>query len=194
MKNIILATHNAHKVEEMSAILGDAFNIESLDDLEFTQEIPETGLTFQANAKQKANFVYQQFQRDCMADDTGLEVEALHGEPGVYSARYAGEPANSENNIAKLLSELKGKTNRKAQFRTVIALIYDNKTYFFEGSISGEITESPRGTNGFGYDSIFMPEGYEQTFGELDAEIKNTISHRGRAIEKLVKFINEKQT
>lgn len=194
MKNIILATHNAHKVEEMSAILGDAFNIESLDDLEFTQEIPETGLTFQANAKQKATFVYQQFQRDCMADDTGLEVEALHGEPGVYSARYAGEPANSENNIAKLLSELKGKTNRKAQFRTVIALIYDNKTYFFEGSISGEITESPRGTNGFGYDSIFMPEGYEQTFGELDAEIKNTISHRGRAIEKLVKFINEKQT
>ena len=145
----------------------------------------------QSNALQKARFVDERFKCDCFGDDTGLEVEALGGEPGVFSARYAGEQANSEANIDKVLKNLKGMTNRKAQFRTVIALIYRQRVYYFEGIIKGRIIEERQGDHGFGYDSIFMPDGYNQTFAELPAEVKNTISHRAQAIHKLVTFLND---
>lgn len=191
MKDLILATHNEHKVEEVKAILDNYFNILSLTDIDCHDEIPETGLTFQANAKQKASYINNKYDKNCFADDSGLEVEALHGEPGIYSARYAGEPCNDHNNMYKLLQEMKGKTNRNAQFRTVISLIYNQKTYFFEGIIRGTLKEEPAGENGFGYDPIFVPEGYEESFAQLSAEIKNTISHRGKAIEKLRAFLVE---
>ena len=190
MKQLIFATHNAHKLEEVAAMLGNLVQLVSLTDLQCTEEIPENGFNLQSNALYKAQFVDERFRCDCFGDDTGLEVEALNGEPGVFSARYAGEPANSEANIEKLLKNLKGITNRNAQFRTVIALIYRQRIHYFEGVIKGRIIEERQGDHGFGYDSIFMPNGYDQTFAELPAEVKNTISHRGQAIRKLVTFLN----
>lgn len=190
MKQLVFATHNAHKLEEVAKMLDDMIQVVSLTDLRCTEEIPEKGFNLQSNALQKAQFVDERFKCDCFGDDTGLEVEALNGEPGVFSARYAGEPANSEANIEKLLKNLKGITNRKAQFRTVIALIYKQKVFYFEGIVKGQIIEERQGDQGFGYDSIFMPNGYDQTFAELPAEVKNTISHRGQAIRKLVTFLN----
>ena len=188
-KKLVFATNNAHKLEEIAAILGEKIELLSLKDIECTADIPETANTLEGNATQKAEYIYQQYGLDCFADDTGLEVEALDGAPGVFSARYAGEGHNSEDNMQKLLQNLQGVTNRKAQFRTVICLIWDGKKYLFEGVCKGEIIEEKRGNAGFGYDPIFVPEGYDQTFAELGNDIKNSISHRAKAVELLCNFL-----
>lgn len=188
-KKLVFATNNAHKLEEIAAILGEKIELLSLKDIECTADIPETANTLEGNATQKAEYIYQQYGLDCFADDTGLEVEALDGAPGVFSARYAGEGHNSEDNMQKLLQNLQGVTNRKAQFRTVICLIWDGKRYLFEGICKGEIIEEKRGNAGFGYDPIFVPEGYDQTFAELGNDIKNSISHRAKAVELLCNFL-----
>ena len=188
-KKLVFATNNAHKLEEIAAILGEKIKLLSLKDIECTADIPETANTLEGNATQKAEYIYQQYGLDCFADDTGLEVEALDGAPGVFSARYAGEGHNSEDNMQKLLQNLQGVTNRKAQFRTVICLIWDGKKYLFEGICKGEIIEEKRGNAGFGYDPIFVPEGYDQTFAELGNDIKNSISHRAKAVELLCNFL-----
>ena len=188
-KKLVFATNNAHKLEEIAAILGEKIELLSLKDIKCTADIPETADTLEGNATQKAEYIYQQYGLDCFADDTGLEVEALDGAPGVFSARYAGEGHNSEDNMQKLLQNLQGVTNRKAQFRTVICLIWDDKKYLFEGICKGEIIEEKRGNAGFGYDPIFVPEGYNQTFAELGNDIKNSISHRAKAVELLCNFL-----
>lgn len=188
-KKLVFATNNAHKLEEIAAILGEKIELLSLKDIKCTADIPETADTLEGNATQKAEYIYQQYGLDCFADDTGLEVEALDGAPGVFSARYAGEGHNSEDNMQKLLQNLQGVTNRKAQFRTVICLIWDGKKYLFEGICKGEIIEEKRGNAGFGYDPIFVPEGYDQTFAELGNDIKNSISHRAKAVELLCNFL-----
>lgn len=193
MKNLIFATHNANKLQEVKDIVKNNFNVINLSDINFFEEIPETGNTFKENALQKASFLYNKLKCNCFADDSGLSVDALNGEPGVFSARYAGEPSNSQRNTEKLLKNLENKTNRKAQFTTVIAVILNNQTYFFEGIIKGTITTSPRGDGGFGYDPIFIPDGYDKTFAELPAEIKNKISHRAIAMKKFKEFINSFQ-
>ena len=190
MDQIIFVTHNKHKSEEIKNIIGNSFEIKNLSDINITEEIPETGNTLKENALQKAKYLHDKLGCNCFADDTGLEVDSLNGEPGVFSARYAGEPSNSQRNIEKLLNNLQGKKNRTAQFTTVIAVILDNKTYFFEGSISGQIIDTQRGDGGFGYDSIFIPNGYDKTFAELPAEVKNSISHRALAMQKFKEFIN----
>ena len=188
-KKLVVATNNAHKLEEIAAILGDEMELFSLKDINCHAEIPETADTLEGNARQKAMYIYENYGMDCFADDTGLEVDALNGAPGVFSARYAGDGHDSEANMQKLLKELKGKENRKAQFRTAICLIMEGKEYLFEGIVKGAIIEEKRGGAGFGYDPIFVPEGYDQTFAELGNDIKNTISHRARAVEKLCKFL-----
>ena len=190
-KKIVFATNNAHKLNEVRAILGEKIEVLSLKEIDCYDDIPETADTLEGNAFLKARYIYERFGVDCFADDTGLEVEALNGAPGVFSARYAGgEGHNSEANMQKLLRELKGRENRKAQFRTTICLIMNGKEYLFEGIVKGEIIEEKRGVTGFGYDPIFVPEGYDLTFAELGNDIKNTISHRARAIEKLCLFLN----
>jgi len=189
MNNLVFVTNNAHKLEEIKAILEPQFSIVSLSDLNCTDDIPETADSLEGNALLKANYIHNKFGLDCFADDTGLEVEELGGEPGVYSARYAGEDNNSEKNMSKLLSLLINKTNRKACFRTVIALILEGKTYYFEGKIEGNITQQPQGKSGFGYDPIFIPEGYLLSFAQLSAEEKNKISHRALAVNKLIAFL-----
>ena len=189
-KKLVVATNNAHKLEEISAILGDEMELFSLKDINCHADIPETADTLEGNARQKAMYIYENYGMDCFADDTGLEVDALNGAPGVFSARYAGDGHDSEANMQKLLKELKGNENRKAQFRTAICLIMEGKEYLFEGIVKGAIIEEKRGGAGFGYDPIFVPEGYDQTFAELGNDIKNTISHRARAVEKLCKFLN----
>ena len=161
----------------------------SLKDIHCEEEIPETSDTIEGNAHQKAEYIYNNYHVDCFADDTGLEVEALNGAPGVYSARYAGPQHNSKDNIRKLLANMQDKENRNAQFRTAILLIVDGKKHLFEGTIKGKIIRSERGSGGFGYDSVFVPEGFEKTFAELGEEIKNKISHRAIATKKLVKFL-----
>ena len=188
-KKLVVATNNSHKLEEISAILGGAFELLSLKDINCHTDIPETADTLEGNAHQKAMFVYKNYGIDCFADDTGLEVEALHGAPGVYSARYAGEGHDSEANINKLLQNLKEESNRDAQFRTAICLILKGEEYFFEGTVKGKIIVENRGTSGFGYDPIFVPEGHNLTFAELGDNIKNNISHRARAVEKLAQFL-----
>ena len=188
-KKLVVATNNAHKLEEISAILGDEMELLSLKDIHCEADIPETADTLEGNARQKAMYIYKNYGMDCFADDTGLEVEALNGSPGVFSARYAGEGHDSEANMQKLLHELKDKENRKAQFRTAICLILDGKEYLFEGVVKGKIIEEKKGCAGFGYDPIFVPEGYHSTFAELGNDIKNTISHRARAVEKLCQFL-----
>ena len=190
-KKLVVATNNAHKLEEIAAILGDEMELLSLKDIKCFADIPETADTLEGNARQKAMYIYENYGMDCFADDTGLEVEALNGAPGVYSARYAGDGHDSEANMQKLLHELQGKKNRKAQFRTAICLIQEGKEYLFEGIVKGEIIGEKRGGAGFGYDPIFVPEGYEQTFAELGNDIKNTISHRARAVEKLCSFLKK---
>jgi XTP/dITP diphosphohydrolase len=192
MEQLLFVTHNAHKSEEVKAIVGNNFEVMNLSEINFFDEIPETGNTFKENALQKAKFLHDRLGCNCFADDTGLEVDALNGEPGVYSARYAGEPSNSQRNIEKLLDALKGETNRKAQFITVIAVILNEETYFFEGTIEGTITQSPQGEGGFGYDPVFIPNGYDKTFAELPAEIKNKISHRAIALEEFKQFLKSK--
>lgn len=169
--------------------MGDSFQIESMRSLGINEDIPEDQQTLEGNALQKARFLYDRTGESCFADDTGLEVDALNGAPGVYSARYAGDAKNSFDNMALLLKNMSGKQNRKARFRTVIALILDGKEYLFEGIVNGTIAEEPRGTAGFGYDPLFVPDGYSTTFAEMDSEAKNAISHRGRAVEKLAAFL-----
>ncbi len=186
---LVFATNNLHKLDEVRKITATRAEILSLHDIGCHDDIPETGSTLEENALQKARYVRDKFCLDCFADDTGLEVEALCGAPGVYSARYAGEAHDSEANMRKLLSEMDGKENRRARFRTVIALILDGKEYMFEGIVNGTITEYKRGTNGFGYDPVFMPDGYTKTFAELGDSVKNTISHRAEAVKKLSAFL-----
>jgi XTP/dITP diphosphohydrolase len=190
MKELIFVSHNAHKLEEVKAIVGNNFEVKNLSDINVFDEIPETGLSFKENAQQKAEYIYKKLNCNCFADDSGLSVDALDGEPGIYSARYAGEPCNMQNNIAKLLNNLKEKSDRKAQFTTVIAVVLDGEYHFFEGVIRGKIIDAPRGDNGFGYDPIFVPDGYDQTFAELPTEIKNNISHRAIAMQKFQEFIS----
>ena len=189
-KTIVFATNNQHKLEEVRAILGDRFDIRSLDDIGCKADIPETGKTFSENALQKARFVKKYYGFDCFADDSGLEVAALDGAPGVHSARYASEAGHdSEANNAKLLEQMEGKTDRKADFKTVIAFIQGTDVHFFEGQVDGTIITERRGTNGFGYDPLFVPNGYEQTFAEMDPQTKNQISHRARAVQKFADFL-----
>ena len=188
-KKLVVATNNAHKLEEISAILGNEMELLSLKDIHCNADIPETADTLEGNARQKAMYIHENYGMNCFADDTGLEVEALNGAPGVFSARYAGDGHDSEANMQKLLKELEEKENRKAQFRTAICLIMEGKEYLFEGIVKGHIIEEKRGGAGFGYDPIFVPEGYDQTFAELGNDVKNTISHRARAVEKLCTFL-----
>ncbi len=190
MKKIVFATNNQHKLSEIRQILGDRVEVLSLQDIGCDVDIPETGTTLEENALQKAQYIYDHYHLDVFADDTGLEVDALDGAPGVYSARYAGgEGHDSEANMTKLLKELNGIDNRKARFRTVIALIQQGEVHEFEGIVNGEIIRERRGGEGFGYDPIFRPDGYELTFAELGTDIKNQISHRSRATKKLCAFL-----
>ena len=189
---IVFATNNQHKLSEIRQILGDRVEVLSLKDINCNVDIPETGTTLEANALQKAQYIYDHYQMNVFADDTGLEVEALGGAPGVYSARYAGgEGHDSEANMAKLLQELGKNNNRRARFRTVIALIIQGQVHEFEGIVNGEIIRERRGGEGFGYDPIFQPEGYDKTFAELGVEVKNQISHRARATQKLAEFLQK---
>jgi XTP/dITP diphosphohydrolase len=189
MEQLVFATNNLHKLTEVRSMLEPAFKIISLADINCFDDIPETADTLDGNALLKANFVYSRFGLNCFADDTGLEIESLNGAPGVYSARYAGEDNNAQNNMNKVLSLLTGNNSRKASFRTVIALIQQNKISYFEGKIEGVISTEPQGVNGFGYDPIFIPNGYDVSFAELDAKEKNKISHRALAVEKLVNYL-----
>nr|WKN39503.1 non-canonical purine NTP diphosphatase [Tunicatimonas sp. TK19036] len=186
---LCFATNNAHKITEVQQLLGSSFEIVSLQDIGCAEELPETQNTLEGNSAQKARFVYEHYQVDCFADDTGLEIQALKGEPGVYSARYAGPQRDNQANMQKVLNNLEGETNRQAQFRTVITLILAGKEYAFEGTAPGTIAQEPSGHEGFGYDPIFIPEGYEQSFAEMLLEEKNQISHRGKAVQKLVGFL-----
>ncbi|MBO5692371.1 MAG: non-canonical purine NTP diphosphatase [Tidjanibacter sp.] len=191
MKKIIFATNNAHKLEEVNAILGGEIELITLKEAGIVEDIPEEEPTIEGNALAKARYVWQKTGRDCFADDTGLEVDALGGAPGVHSARYATDGHDFAANRTKLLREMEGKTDRTARFRTVIALIEGGKERCFEGIVEGVITTEERGEGGFGYDPMFQPEGYTQTFSELSPEEKNAISHRGRAVKKLAEWLNQ---
>jgi len=191
MQQIVFATNNAHKLGEVTAILNSRFKLLSLKEIGCFDEIPETMDTIEGNALQKARYIWEKYGLDCVADDTGLEVEALNGAPGVYSARYAGSACIAENNITKLLKELEGETNRKARFKTVAALILDGREYLFEGIIVGKILTEKKGSDGFGYDPVFAPDSFDQSFAEMSAEHKNTISHRALAFKALAKFMNQ---
>jgi non-canonical purine NTP pyrophosphatase, rdgB/HAM1 family len=191
MKQIVFATNNKNKLREMREIMEGLYEVLSLEDIGCHEDIVEDADTIEGNAKIKADFVTDRYHIDCFSDDSGLEVEALGGAPGVYSARYAGEHCSYQDNVDKMLAAMKGQTNRKAAFRTCIALNLDGKSYYFEGRCDGHITEVQRGTEGFGYDPIFQPDGYDQTFAELGHEVKNAISHRGKATRKLIAFLKE---
>lgn len=193
MAKLVFATHNSHKLKEVREILQTDMTLMSLKDIQCLEEIPETADTLEGNALLKAKHIYLKYGYNCFAEDTGLEVEILDGRPGIYSARYAGIDQDSQKNIEKLLKDMQGKKNRKAQFRTVIALIEDGEVHYFEGSIQGEISEKPVGNGGFGYDPIFIPEGYTLSFAELGDDLKNKISHRALAIQQLKNYLNQKQ-
>ncbi len=188
---LCLATNNAHKVEELQSLLGEKFELQTLNEISCFDDIPETADTFDGNSLQKAMCVWERFQIDCIADDSGLEVDALNGEPGVFSARYAGEHGNHENNMAKLLQNLDGIKNRAAQFRCVITLIINGVANNFEGIIRGKIIHEKRGSQGFGYDPLFIPDGYDRTFAEMSIKEKNPISHRGLAVAKMIEFLKK---
>jgi XTP/dITP diphosphohydrolase len=188
-RELIFATNNLHKLEEIQSIIGDNFILKSLQQIGFNEDIPETAPTLEGNALLKAQHIFNIYGKNCFADDTGLEIEALDGRPGVFSARYATDGHDFEANIDKVLYELTGNENRKARFRTVIALILDGSTYTFDGIVSGEIISERRGSAGFGYDPVFLPEGYTFTFAEMPLEEKNKISHRALAVNKLVGFL-----
>ena len=187
---LFFATHNQHKLQEAIAIAGASCVVKGIAELGCFEDIPETADSLLGNARQKAEYVHDKYGVNCFSDDTGLEIEALDGRPGVYSARYAGPGCSFQDNIRKVMSELEGVTNRKACFKTVIALILDDKEYFFEGRVDGEIIAEQRGTSGFGYDPIFRPVGSNLTFAEMDEAAKNAISHRGRAMQALKEFLN----
>ncbi len=189
MRKIVFATNNAHKLQEVQDILGRTVEIVNLNSIDCHDDIPETAETLEGNALQKARFIWNKYGLDCFADDTGLEVKALNNAPGVYSARYAGESKSAEANMAKVLRELEGKDDRSARFRTVIALIVNGEEYLFEGIVNGHLIDRKKGNQGFGYDPIFIPENYDKTFAELGNDIKNTISHRALATDRLKSFI-----
>jgi len=191
MKSLYLATQNAHKVEELSALLGDRFQIRSISELNISEDIPETGQTLAENSMQKARYVAERFGVTCLADDSGLEVRALNGAPGVFSARYAGEPKNDQANCVKLLGEMRDKKDRQARFVTVLTFHEDGQFVQFEGEIIGEITQEARGQQGFGYDPLFVPLNADKTFAEMSLSEKNKIAHRARALEKFKLFVDE---
>lgn len=186
---LVFASNNKNKIAEIQQLIGDKFEIVSLEDIGCTEDIPETAETIEGNAMLKAQYVYDKYGLSCFADDTGLEIDALQGEPGVYSARYAGEQKNADDNMALVLQKLENKTNRSAQFKTIIALNFGSEHFLFEGIVKGTITPVKRGNEGFGYDPIFQPEGFDVTFAEMSMQQKATISHRGKAVEKLVNFL-----
>jgi XTP/dITP diphosphohydrolase len=190
MNKLVFATNNKHKVDEVAHKVKGILQILSLDDIGCDDEIEETGSTFYDNASIKSRYIYNKFKLDCFGDDSGLEIDALNGEPGVYSARYAGTHGDHEANINKVLTKLDGEKNRKARFRTVISLILDGKEHFFEGVVEGSICTQRTGSAGFGYDPIFKPEGYNKTFAEMTMDEKSAISHRAIALEKLIAFLN----
>ena len=188
---IVFATNNKHKLEEIKDILGKDFEIVSLAEIGCHEDIPETGLTLEENARQKSTYIVEHYNHDCFADDTGLEVDALNGEPGVHSARYAeGTDHDSEANMRKLLSKMSNVKDRTARFRTVISLIINGVEHQFEGRVEGRIATEKHGTEGFGYDPVFIPEGYDKSFAELGEEVKNQISHRARAVKKLAEYLS----
>lgn len=191
MKTLVFATHNQHKLIEISAMVSEKFELKSLNDINCFDEIPEEKDTLEGNALDKARFVFEKYGLNCFADDTGLEIEALNGRPGVYSARYAGESKDSQANMNKVLAEMEGISNRKARFRTVIALIIEGNEFLLEGIVNGNIIEHKRGSSGFGYDPIFIPDGYHCTFAEMDLTEKNKISHRAIATLKLIEFLKD---
>lgn len=192
MRKIVFATNNKHKLDEIRRIAGNRYQILSLENINCNENIEETGDTLDDNALIKARYINEKYGMDCFADDTGLEVEVLNGAPGVHSSRYAGEACDPVDNMNKLISVLQGASNRSAQFRTVIALITNNEEHLFDGVVKGVIIDEKRGTNGFGYDPIFVPDGYDKTFAELGNELKNRISHRSIATEKLIDFLLQK--
>lgn len=193
MMKIVFATNNAHKLDELRQIAGDKLQLLSLNDIDCHDDIPETGDTLLANALQKARYIHEKYGVDCFADDTGLEVDCLGGAPGVHSARYApGEGHDAEANTCLLLKNMQGCRERAARFRTVIALILGGKEYIFEGKVEGRITESPSGNGGFGYDPVFMPDGWDRTFAQATPQQKNEVSHRGRAVAALMQFLLDK--
>lgn len=191
-QRIIFATNNAHKLEEVRDILGDSFDLVTLKECGITEDIPEEQPTIEGNALQKARYVYERTGADCFADDTGLEVEALNGAPGVHSARYATDGHDFEANVRLLLKNLAGVGDRRARFRTVIALILDGKEFTFEGIVNGHITNSCAGSGGFGYDPVFIPEGHTETFAEMPAALKNSISHRALAVQRFAEFMKNR--
>lgn len=193
MKTICLATNNKHKVEELQQLLGKEFEVITLDQIGCFDEIEETGDSFEDNSKIKAKYIFDRYRIDCIADDSGLEIDAIDGRPGIFSARYAGLHGDHSANIKKVLDELGNSENRSARFRTVITTIIDGKLNQFEGIVNGKITLAPAGIGGFGYDPVFIPEGYQNTFAELSSDIKNKISHRGKAIERMLKTIKDSQ-
>lgn len=190
MRTLVFATNNQHKLDEVQEMVGSNFKLKSLKDIGCVADIPETGITFEENASQKSRYIHDHFQVDCFSDDSGLEVDALHGEPGVYSAHYSGS-RDTEANMQLVLDKLGDNKNRTARFRCVISLILDDQEYFFEGSVEGSIATERSGKAGFGYDPIFKPGGYDRTFSEMTGEEKNKISHRGKAMAKLVAFLSK---
>mgnify|MGYP003675528720 FL=1 len=189
---LIFATQNINKAKEIQALVPKTIAIKTLKEIGCNEDIPETAPSLEGNAKQKANYVFENYKVNCFADDTGLEIDALNGEPGVFSARYAGPQRDSNDNMDLVLEKLKGKSNRKARFKTVISLILNGENHIFEGVVNGTITEQKSGMEGFGYDPIFKPDGFDSTFSEMSMEDKNSISHRGIAVRKLVEFLSNK--
>jgi XTP/dITP diphosphohydrolase len=190
VEKLLFATNNLHKLREVQEIIGDSFRILSLKDVSFEGDIPETSDTLEGNARQKASIIYENKGMDCFADDTGLFIDALDGRPGVYSARYAGEGCSFEDNIRKVLAEMEHEENRKASFRCVVCLILGGNEHLFEGRVDGIILKEKRGAEGFGYDPVFVPDGQSQTFSEMPPYLKNGLSHRGRAIWKMMRFLS----
>jgi XTP/dITP diphosphohydrolase len=191
--DLIFATNNQHKISEIQSLIGDNFILKSLQQIGCTEDIPETEPTLEGNALLKAQYIFNKYGKNCFADDTGLEIEALDGRPGVFSARYATDGHDFEANIDKVLAELAGVENRKARFRTVVTLIREGSVHYFEGIVNGEIITERKGIKGFGYDPVFLPDGYKQTFAEMPLDEKNKISHRARAVKKLIDFLNQKK-
>ena len=189
--DLVFATNNQHKIKEIKNLIGEEFNIKSLGDIGFFDEIPETKMTIEGNASQKSFFIYDKYKINCFADDTGLEIKSLNGRPGVFSARYASDECDFNKNMNRVLDELKGKDDRSAHFRTIISLIINGKEKTFERIVNGQILERKKGKDGFGYDPIFLPYGYDHTFAEMSLEEKNIISHRVRATKRLVEHLNE---
>lgn len=189
-RTLIFATNNLHKLEEVQHLVGDSFTLKSLDGIGCTEDIAETGVTFQENASIKSQYIFSHYGLDCFGDDSGLEIDALNGEPGVYSARYSGT-RDMDQNLQLALQKLGNTTNRRARFKTVISLILQGQEHFFEGTVEGVITDGPKGNGGFGYDPIFRPDGYDITFAEMPLEEKNKISHRARAMQQLVEFLKK---